>query len=1129
MASTIERRKSKLRKLNKFSKRIIAFLLCTFMICTDPISVFATGTEQTIDSSSSCSCDTVDDIHQSNCELYVAFSIYKQLNTTNTLTDFRAILLAEENEEDVLALTEEQINTLISKVESLYATIDNPSEDDTAIKEEMIETLTILPAMECSECGEFGNHADDCIKNVAVSATPVDDYIYLDLSAGDIELSLNTATGYRYDGNSTPTLFNESIGSKFVYVYQSNGNKDTGIINNQLVLPNYTGVSYDGKTWGEYITNNSNVEEVISSWNNIAPSTNRKSTPHRIKATENCVGTYKLILDNIWSSYQTQGAQYAQNRITGAISFIPPHGSSGKMYIQLIGDNRLGNIHYDSYRKQDSGGNLLAGNVDINVVDFDNRLYIEDYPEDSKTGTLTVANIQSNADNNYLSSAIGGSDGYDTSTGIIINSGIIYAGTNQRDNSTAIGGGGNGYGHVTINGGIVTAVSSSSGTAIGGGIGTTGYGGAGEVYINNGDVYAYNFGPYKFDGQNYWSSEDQQAGRTYPSYNAYPVAIGGGSSTRMYGSPIAKVEIKNGNVYAQSTGGAAIGGGGSACVEAGSTEVIISGGNVTAKSISGTWDDANEIIPAGVGIGGGTGKTKGGDAKVTISGNAIIKTGSIGGGQAFDANAPIGSANVEIKGGTIQGQIIMMAGAETPCSFAMSNGVIDNSTKDDSFVFLKENGGAVYVENGNATMSNGTIQKCDDAIDGGAIYLANGTFIMSGGKIENNEAAGNGGAVCVVGGTCQLTGGEISNNEATGNGGGIYVENTNVSLGGTTGISILNNKATNGGGIYTDAGDISIENGTISENEASNGGGICAINGSDVTMTGQTAFLTYNKANGQPSATITTAYNTSLDSLVGVGGGIFIANGATGSDPDPTSFIMNAEKVGIFGNSAGFAADDVFANASNTTLKVPDVRNMDLAGINGVKPTGWFEDYAEGDTSYAFGLNGNSTISGKRYKTAGVNIVPVEENFDQPFIEYICMTIGLGRGSLTITKCSGDGKNLDSNQTFIFHVTGDPLDGSTDIDLYITINGAGSETIYNLPYGNYTISECTDWSWRYDVVKCELIKTLNNSTKETIEDSTTLLNDENKTPEFKVTNKLEKENWLSFVTSIKNIFGKTNN
>ena len=50
----------------------------------------------------------------------------------------------------------------------------------------------------------------------------------------------------------------------------------------------------------------------------------------------------------------------------------------------------------------------------------------------------------------------------------------------------------------------------------------------------------------------------------------------------------------------------------------------------------------------------------------------------------------------------------------------------------------------------------------------------------------------------------------------------------------------------------------------------------------------------------------------------------------------------------------------------------------------------------------------------------------------------------------------------DENQSFIFTVT-----GPNDFKMDVVINGNGSVTIKDLLIGEYTVTENTDWSWRY--------------------------------------------------------------
>ncbi|MDD6236209.1 MAG: InlB B-repeat-containing protein [Clostridiales bacterium] len=67
--------------------------------------------------------------------------------------------------------------------------------------------------------------------------------------------------------------------------------------------------------------------------------------------------------------------------------------------------------------------------------------------------------------------------------------------------------------------------------------------------------------------------------------------------------------------------------------------------------------------------------------------------------------------------------------------------------------------------------------------------------------------------------------------------------------------------------------------------------------------------------------------------------------------------------------------------------------------------------------------------------------------------------------TLTITK-SGADVSKDPNQSFIFYVKGAD-ENTKDIDITVVINGNGSKTIQSLPVGTYTVTEDTQWSWRY--------------------------------------------------------------
>lgn len=68
---------------------------------------------------------------------------------------------------------------------------------------------------------------------------------------------------------------------------------------------------------------------------------------------------------------------------------------------------------------------------------------------------------------------------------------------------------------------------------------------------------------------------------------------------------------------------------------------------------------------------------------------------------------------------------------------------------------------------------------------------------------------------------------------------------------------------------------------------------------------------------------------------------------------------------------------------------------------------------------------------------------------------------------LTIVKAAADDrKPIDPHQTFVFKVT----NKDTGKTMEVVITGPNNQTIKNLPVGNYTITEDTNWSWKYKPV-----------------------------------------------------------
>ena len=80
---------------------------------------------------------------------------------------------------------------------------------------------------------------------------------------------------------------------------------------------------------------------------------------------------------------------------------------------------------------------------------------------------------------------------------------------------------------------------------------------------------------------------------------------------------------------------------------------------------------------------------------------------------------------------------------------------------------------------------------------------------------------------------------------------------------------------------------------------------------------------------------------------------------------------------------------------------------------------------------------------------------------------------------------------IDGDQVFIFRVQGEAGTETEAVDLTVTVVGDDSVTITKLPTGCYTVTELTDWSWRYENSAAErkVNLTYNNGSNEMIYDN----------------------------------------
>lgn len=109
---------------------------------------------------------------------------------------------------------------------------------------------------------------------------------------------------------------------------------------------------------------------------------------------------------------------------------------------------------------------------------------------------------------------------------------------------------------------------------------------------------------------------------------------------------------------------------------------------------------------------------------------------------------------------------------------------------------------------------------------------------------------------------------------------------------------------------------------------------------------------------------------------------------------------------------------------------------------------------------------------------------------------------------LKIQKSAAEGTTIDPSQTFVFTVKGTD-EHTKDVNTQVIIQGAKSVTLKDLPVGNYTVTEDTNWSWRY-----------------TPDRASQTVNADSTTPQQTVTfvNELTNDSWLSFLNRVTNVF-----
>ena len=560
-------------------------------------------------------------------------------------------------------------------------------------------------------------------------------------------------------------------------------------------------------------------------------------------------------------------------------------------------------------------------------------------------GTLTLWNgiITGNTDHYYGGVRVFGTDGTfimnggsitgNTSTSGYRDGGGVYldGGTFTMNGGTITGNTG-GVGGVCINGTFTMTggeITGNTGKA-GGGVcldsGTFAMKG-GSITGNTGTVGG---GVYQAGGTFTMTGGEITGNKSTSGYTGGGVYVTGGNFT-MDGGKIAENEGPCGGVYVRNGG-----------------TFTLNQGTITENKNTYTYSAAGVYVAGTFTMTGGSiskntnpwKEQSNGGGGVYVSGKFIMTGGEITGNETIGANGSGGvyvHGTFTMTGGSIKGNKSSGGSASSGgvfvgrnCTFNMEEGTIaDNENTSGNY-----SGGGVYIDNGNFTLTGGTISGNTSASNGGGVYLNGGTFTMKGGKISNNKTTsdasygGEGGGV-YADGTFIMNDGEISGNASASSGGGVYLDSDSFTMNG--GKISGNTSASNGGGVYLRGGTVAMTGGAITGNNTTTpenncGGGVYVNDCYSLTMSG-TVRITDNYKNGTLENGVYVRGNNGTDGNVCLGGyQKRITIGAGGLTKEAQI------GVNIIGTLSAGGKSIIAKNANDSTLDYTQIFKSDMAG-----------------------------------------------------------------------------------------------------------------------------------------------------------------------------------------------------
>lgn len=255
-------------------------------------------------------------------------------------------------------------------------------------------------------------------------------------------------------------------------------------------------------------------------------------------------------------------------------------------------------------------------------------------------------------------------------------------------------------------------------------------------------------------------------------------------------------------------------------------------------------------------------------------------------------------------------------------------------------------------------------------------------------------------------------------------------------------------------------------------------------------LTGETKNIYYNGTQLKPEDLCTPNISTNMDDYVDLS---YSADKKISNTEDDkyTVTVTATPKYPIAGEEQKSASAE--AKATVTVFK-PEVTYQDCTTDYGVAPQYQAANFVSAVWKNSQGESADDVSMTGEEPTLTYEYSPAKDKFTED--TYVKVTVSANGTELpkgvvtfkhngcTFSGCSFDpeqgqfivhinvfdltikktGEKIDQHQTFVFRVKGE------GVDMQVVITGTNKQVIKNLPVGDYTITEDTNWSWKYTPV-----------------------------------------------------------